>query len=195
MQRLLATVSFLLTLLTFSFGQDSQPQDSLIVVDQSQAVEVKTKPIGDLADNVAMYSAVLPGLGQAFNKKFWKIPIIVGGGMFIGYYLNFNHSLYVQYRDALLAELDGDPRTESEFARLGFDQNDLERRTDFFRRNRDLLIIASIGVYLLVIVDAQVDAHLSEFTITDDLSLNFAPSVENINGMSNNYGMTLTLKF
>ena len=94
-------------------------------------------------------SAILPGLGQINNKQFWKIPIIYGGYSVIGHYIKFNNNMYQEFRTALIHETDDNILTINPFP--NFSESGLERNMDFWRRNRDLLIIFS-GVYYLSLI-------------------------------------------
>lgn len=167
-------------------------QDSLsLVVDEVTEIVIDT--LENRPNTAALYSAALPGLGQAYNKKYWKIPIIYGGGLVIGYFLNYNNQLYKQYRDGYIALIDEDPRT------LPFDESlsetTYQRALDYYRRNRDLLMIGGVILYILNIVDAHVDAHLQLFTIDEDISLNLEPSFEQTVMHTNLIGLSLKLRF
>ncbi len=167
-------------------------QDTLIV-DSNEPVEVVIDTLENRPNTAALYSAALPGLGQAYNKKFWKIPIIYGGGLVVGYYINYNHQLYKQYRDGLIAFIDQDDRTVPFDPRLT--QDDYQRAVDYWRRNRDLLMIGALVLYVAAIVDAHVDAHLELFTVEDDISLNLEPSFNTTAMHTNLYGVSLKLRF
>ena len=167
-------------------------QDTLIV-DSNDPVEVVIDTLENRPNTAALYSAALPGLGQAYNKKFWKIPIIYGGGLVIGYYINYNHQLYKHYRDGLIAFIDQDDRTVPFDPRLT--QDDYQRAVDYWRRNRDLLMIGALVLYVAAIVDAHVDAHLELFTVEDDISLNLEPSFNTTAMQTNLYGVSLKLRF
>ena len=99
-------------------------------------------------------SAFVPGLGQVYNKQYWKIPIIFGGYSVIGHYIKFNNDMYQEFRTALVYETDEDALTLNPYP--NFSQSSLERNMDFWRRNRDLLIIFSGVYYLLNIADAHI---------------------------------------
>jgi hypothetical protein len=131
---------------------------------------------------------VLPGAGQIYNRKFWKLPIIYGG--FIGciYALMWNNQMYKDYSQAYLDIMDNDPGTDSynKFLHLGVQITDanedrykslFKSRKDKYRRWRDMSFFVMIGVYALSVIDAYVDAELSEFDISKDLSLRIAPAV------------------
>ena len=131
---------------------------------------------------------VLPGAGQIYNRKYWKLPIIYGG--FIGciYALTWNNMMYKDYSQAYLDIMDSDPTTDSynKFLHLGVQINSsneerfkqiFKNRKDKYRRWRDMSIFVMIGVYALSVIDAYVDAELSEFDISKDLSLEVRPTV------------------
>ena len=124
-------------------------------------------------------SAIVPGLGQVYNKQYWKIPVIYGGYAVIGHYIKFNNDMYHEFKNALTYEIDDDASTINPFP--NFSRNSLERNMDFWRRNRDVLIIFTGVYYLLNIVDAHIFAHLNEFDINNDLSLEIKPSINKIN--------------
>lgn len=118
-------------------------------------------------------SAILPGLGQAYNKKYWKIPVIYGGAAVLTYFVVENNSQYHTYKNAYINRTDGDSSTIDEFPT--FSDDDLTVRIDYYRRNRDLSYILLGVLYTLNIIDAYVDAHLKEFDVSDNLSLRTSP--------------------
>ena len=132
-------------------------------------------------------SLILPGAGQIYNRKYWKLPIIYGGFLGCAYALIWNQQMYRDYSQAYLDIMDDDPRTDSYLEMLPprYDITGREeqfkkifkRKKDFYRRYRDLSAFCFVGVYLLSVVDAYVDAQLSEFDITPDLSMRIAPTV------------------
>ena len=167
-------------------------QDSLIV-DAKEIIDIETDTLVNRPATASLYAAAFPGLGQAYNKKYWKIPILYGGGLVLGYFINYNQQLYKQYRDGLIAILDQDDRTVPFDERLG--QDDYQRAVDYWRRNRDLLMIGVVVIYVMSIVDAHVDAHLDLFTVEDDISLNLEPSFDQTAMHTNLYGVSLKLRF
>ncbi len=133
-------------------------------------------------------SALFPGLGQVYNRRYWKLPIIVGGYLGLAYATNWNNSMLRDYTKAYADLLDNDPNTRSymdmfspnvkeENLDRSWLQNVLRSRKNYFRRNRDLCIISMVGVYLLAMVDAYVDASLSHFDISPDLSMDVVPAL------------------
>ncbi len=142
---------------------------TLIVTDT-----IKKDVINPLAPaKAAFYSAILPGLGQAYNKKYWKIPFVYGA---IGtgiYFYTSNNKKYNQYRDVYKKRLSG----STELDELSFlDNSRLISGQKFYQRNRDLALLIIVGLYILNIVDANVDAHLMQFNVNDNLS--FKPNLQ-----------------
>lgn len=146
----------------------------------------------------AMWLAlVLPGAGQIYNRKYWKLPIIYGGFVGCAYAMSWNNQMYHDYSQAYLDIMDDDPNTQSynQFLHLGaqIDASNIERykeifrkRKDRYRRWRDMSMFVMIGVYAFSVIDAYVDASLSEFDISDDLSLRVEPTVINHNQRTRN---------
>lgn len=130
---------------------------------------------------------VFPGGGQIYNHKYWKLPIIYGGFLGCVYALTWNSQMLHDYSQAYLDIMDKDPNTKSyeKMLPIGYDitgreerfKNTFKNKKNFFRRNRDLSIFAFAGVYLLAVIDAYVDAELSTFDISHDLSLHLEPTV------------------
>lgn len=116
----------------------------------------------------AFYSAILPGLGQAYNKAYWKIPIVYGALGTSMYFYITNNDDFNRYRDALKRRLAG--FNDDEFQGIIFNQSTLERAQDQFRRNRDLSLLITVLLYGLNIVEANVHAHLKQFNVKDNLS-------------------------
>lgn len=129
---------------------------------------------------------VIPGAGQVYNRKYWKLPIIYGGFLGCTYALTWNSQMLSDYQQAYLDIMDDDPNTCSYMKMLpmGYDitgrearfQQIFKNKKDYFRKYRDLSIFAFIGVYLLSVVDAYVDAELSTFDISRDLSFEWEPT-------------------
>lgn len=138
----------------------------------------------------AFYSAVLPGLGQAYNKKYWKIPIVYGAiGTSMYFYLD-NNKKYNSYRDAYKRRLAGFEDDQYQY----LDDDRLIRAQRFYQRNRDLSLLVTVAFYVLNIVDANVDAHLIQFNVNDKLS--FMPDLQQNDFNSKpNLGLTLNYKF
>ena len=146
----------------------------------------------------AMWLAiVLPGAGQIYNRKYWKLPIIYGGFVGCAYAITWNNQMYHDYSQAYMDIMDDDPTTDSynQFLHLGatIDASNMDRykeifrkRKDRYRRWRDMGVFVMIGVYAFSIIDAYVDASLSEFDISDDLTLRVEPAFMNSSPQSRN---------
>jgi len=141
----------------------------------------------------SLYSSVVPGLGQAYNSKHWKIPIIYTGFFVFGSLAYENNVKYQYFRLNLIAEIDGDPNTENT---TGREAESLKANRDQFRRYRDLNMILLVVTYLLQIADAHIDAHLIQFGFRKDLVVSLEPSANRTNYTSRlSTGVTLKLKF
>lgn len=135
-------------------------------------------------------SAILPGAGQVYNNKAWKVPIIYAGFMTDIYFINFNNKRYQTFRTALFAFDDDDP---SQFPSLN--REALVRNVDYWRQNRDLTILLLAAIYALNLIDANVDAHLSGFDISDDIAMKIEPNVGSFAASGNPMGLSLKFQF
>ena len=190
---------------TDSISKALEPMDSIAVVDmQTLEPERATSVVVDSnrvkkpkrdwntwrpnPKRALWLALVLPGAGQIYNRKYWKLPIIYGGFMGCIYALTWNNMMYKDYSQAYLDIMDNDPGTASynKFLHLGVEINDqnMERykslfksHKDKYRRWRDLSFFVMLGVYAISVIDAYVDAELSEFDISKDLSLKVSPAV------------------
>lgn len=115
-------------------------------------------------------SSLVPGLGQYYNQKYWKIPIIYGGFTGLIYYASYNNYVYKKYRREYKWATDDDDRTVSQYPAAN-----TERLKDTWRRYRDICFIGIGALYLLQVIDANVDAHFFDFTIDKDLSIKADP--------------------
>lgn len=206
MKRLLA---FSLTLIALAFSTDvaaQHPNDTTvlkpvsadsIVQEAASAKSIKPQKMGrdwskwrPSAKRALWLSLVIPGAGQIYNRKYWKLPIVYGGFVGCAYALSWNNQMYHDYSQAYMDIMDSDPQTHSydQFMHLGTQitsenisryQELFRLRKDKYRRWRDLSVFCLIGVYALSVIDAYVDASLSEFDISDDLSLRVEPAVIN----------------
>jgi hypothetical protein len=144
----------------------------------------------------AFYSAVLPGLGQAYNKKYWKIPIVyaaIGTGLY--FYLD-NNKLYKQYRNAYKRRLAG--FTDDEFYGPGdtpfLSDEALIRAQRTLKRNKELSMLVTVGLYVLNIIEANVDAHLLQYNLDENLALKPFMDFNNPN-YTTQIGLSLNIKF
>lgn len=152
-----------------------------------QQIEVKQHS----PHKASFYSAILPGLGQAYNKKYLKIPIIYAGAAALSYAIDFNTRYYNKYKAAYRDWIINDPNNKSylQFIHPNYSEEQirtiynapfeegLKSKKERYRRYRDLSYIGITTLYILQIIDASVDAHLYNFDISDDLLLNILPTV------------------
>ncbi|MFD2565559.1 DUF5683 domain-containing protein [Aquimarina rubra] len=198
------TKSFYIILFLFfcvhtCFSQEENESEELKVVTEEVAVKKKKKrnkkirPYEPLAPaRAAFYSAILPGLGQAYTGKYWKIPIVYGAlGAGIYFYLD-NNAIYNDLRDVYKARLSGEDPSSLQFPDFSDDQLiDLQRR---FRKDQELSLLITVGLYVLNIIDANVTAHLQQFNVSKDLS--FKPKINfNQFDVRPSYGMSLNYSF
>ncbi len=167
-----------------------------------QEVTFEKKRINPLAPSkAAFYSAVLPGLGQIYNRRYWKVPIVygaIGTGIYV---YSINNTEYNKARDAFKRRRAG--FTDDEFYDINgdgvgpdIDSEALQDAQEARQRDRDLALVITIALYALNIIDANVDAHLKQYNVDQDLSLDFKPYLD-LNPWTNepNYGMALLIKF
>lgn len=149
-----------------------------------------------------LLSMIFPGGGQIYNRKYWKLPIFYGGYVGCLYALTWNNTTYQEYMQAYQDFVDDDPTTVSymDFLPSTYDvesnktwlESVLKNRKDYYRRYRDISIFAFAGVYLLSIIDAYVDAELSHFDVSKDLSLEVRPGVLDLKTTSVGVNFALT---
>jgi len=189
-------LGFILVFVFCFSGLNAQEKDTLYVTDSLKLEKAKRKKVYSHARRATVMSAFLPGLGQAYNKKYWKIPIIYAGlGGFTYMYLK-NNEEYVFYRENLQAIHDGDPATENTTI---YEDWQLKSLKDQYKKNRDLAIIGFFAIYALNIIDANIDGHLITFDVSDDLGLHIDPWYNLTPGYSigkgSSAGLTLKLNF
>jgi len=183
---------------TDSLLADSLQKQLSVIVDDNTPLKVK-KDWNKWQPNPkrALWLAlVFPGGGQIYNRKYWKLPLIYGGFMGCLYAMNWNNNMYKDYSQAYLDIMDNDPGTASynDYLHLGEQITDakidrykqiFKSRKDKYRRWRDLSFFVMVGVYALSVIDAYVDAELSVFDISKDLSLKVEPTIMNSSSSSN----------
>lgn len=189
--------AILLVFFLFFAGQLFAQQDSLLIDAQLVVEEPAYKPYDPLSPaRAAFYSAVLPGLGQAYNGKYWKIPIVYTA-LGVGVYFYFNNDeQYDRYRDAYKSRLAG--KTTDEFSDENGDPivstQGLIEAQRFYQRNKEISILVTLGLYALNIIDANVDAHLQQFNVSEDLSLKPKLDYDRFSGKTG-YGVSLNYNF
>lgn len=177
-------------------------KDSLAVLD----LKLKTPEWEPIPRKATIMSLLIPGGGQIYNRKYWKLPIVYGGFAGCIYALTWNQSTYTDYRVAYMDIMDDDPNTRSyeDFLPPNYEiDTDVEEwlksvfknRKDKYRRYRDMSIFAFAGMYLISAIDAYVDAELSHFDISKDLSLDLTPQIMLDRRGQTSTGLSLAISF
>lgn len=170
MLRLVTILSLLCIFLQFEVcAQETQEEPAFVSGADSTSIMRRHSP-----KKAAVLSAILPGMGQIYNKKYWKLPIVYGGLAGLGTWVGINQRNLKGYTNAYKLELDNDPNTLGSYKGIT-GSNNLSIKRDDSKRSLDLSIILLSVFYALNIVDATVDAHLFDYSITDDLSVKLQP--------------------
>lgn len=195
-------ILFLGILFCISINCIGQQTDTLVFIDTTDIIEedVKYDP-SHSPQKAAMYSAVFPGLGQAYNKQYWKIPILYAGTATVIYFIVKYSRDYNLYYKAYADYHDGNKNTES-YKDLYFwdytyidNVGSLKTLKDNSRRWRDLDYIILAGIYFLNIIDANVSAHLKYFDVSDDLSFNISPALNQNIDYTKAIGLKINITF
>ncbi len=212
MKTIIAGLSVFFTILTgipeVKAQQINISNDSLKVAEPIQKIERSPK-------KASIYAALFPGLGQIYNKKYWKLPIVYGGYAGLIYVLGWNNNNYkdffqgyriiAQYTSvalmkteerAFLDNLIKNPSISLDNpTTFKYISTQLKSGKDFYRRNRDLTVIGIAALHVLSIIDASVDANLFDFDISDDLSLRIEPMPVNLGNQNLIMGFNLAINF
>lgn len=161
----------LLILLFFPATLKSQTSDLKVSIPDS-VMEKKHSP-----KKATIMSALLPGLGQIYNKKYWKVPVIYAGLGIMTYFIVTNTNEYINYKCAYIEKMNGN--TAGNYSDLvnKYSAQSLQSAREYYRRNTEISILITAIWYILNIVDASVDAHLFTYNISKDLSLKLEPSI------------------
>lgn len=175
-------ISIVLLIFVFYTSSVAQIKDSTTAIADSIArAKAQRKKLYSAPRKAAFLSAVLPGAGQIYNRKYWKLPIVYAGLGGFGYMFYTNNTQYLKFRKQVIAANDDNPNTT-------YDQNytpdQLQTQKLYYRKFRDFAVFGFGIVYLINIIDASVDAHLKTFDVSDDLSMNIKPwyNMYNANG-------------
>lgn len=195
----------LLTILVIGLSLSTvgqEPEEATTIAEGTTAEAIQIDSTGYYQSHsptkATIYSMVLPGLGQIYNKKYWKLPIVYAGfGAFI-YFASINNKEYQKYSEAYYHKLeypDGPALEDNEYESL-YDEDFLLDSKNYYRRNRDFNYILTGLWYLLVVVDATVDAHLYTWEVDEDLSLQFEPQFyPSLPNQKPGGGLKLSLRF
>ena len=184
---------------TFSQEDEQENPTEELSIETNAKIRERIDPLSPA--RAAFYSAILPGLGQAYNKKYWKIPIVYAAlGTGIYFYID-NNNEYKRYRDAYKSRLAGFKTDEFYFDSAGnplttprISDDGLRNAQKTLRRNKELSLLVTLGIYALNIIDANVDAHLLQYNVDDNLSLSPHYKLNEFDATSN-LGLTLNFNF
>lgn len=184
-------------------------QSSVVIITDTTELPMtlESKVFKPNPTRAVIYSAIFPGLGQIYNRKYWKLPIVYGGFLGFSYAITWNGKYYTDYSNGYKDIMDEDPETNSwkNFLPYGVDPETVDkawltsvmkRRKDFYRRYRDLSIIGTVAMYALSMLDAYVDAQLFDFNISSDLSLRVEPTlIQKTDYFANSLGLQCSISF
>ena len=193
-------------IMTFAVGsvlaQDStRVAADTVIVESREAAGADTVEITSYAKRYSprkaiLYAAILPGLGQVYNKKYWKLPLVYGGFYAIGYHINLYNNYYTEYKGYLFDNLENGRRGENdENPEIELTTRQLRTIVDKSRRERDFMIILMGGMYILQMVDAHVDAHLKEFDLNPQLQVSIEPTMQHNAWTGRTAGLALIIRF
>jgi hypothetical protein len=170
---------------------------SVRIAGQDMPLKATVEPTKHSTAKAAIFSAVLPGLGQAYNKKYWKIPIIYAGFGAFTYFIITNNNEFVKFEEAYIYVANGETYPIDNPYVDKYNQQQLKDAMDYYRRNRDLSYILGGLWYTLNILEAFVDAHFFDYDISDDLSMSVSPSASSfpMAALKPAPGIKISLKF
>ena len=187
------SIQLFIAILLMLFAFDNLKAQKVLLDSLNISDTVKVKSIRSHSPTKAtLFSTAVPGLGQAYNKKYWKIPIVYAGIGTSLYFAVSNHNNLNKFRAAYRLRIDEDPNTIDEFDGI-LTEEGIQANIDYYQRNRDLSYIVATLFYVLNIVDAAVDAHLFNFPKNDNLSFNLQPSLELISNNQLSKGFRLVI--
>jgi hypothetical protein len=207
MNKALLIVLILCVIASGSAAQDSlgtKPSvDDTLRAEAEDTVMLKSYAARYDPRKAILYAAVVPGLGQIYNKKYWKLPLVYGGFFALGYAVNFYSKGFTKYKKLLFRNLeagytaDADVYVISEIPAVTdvYTTANYRRIVDLYKRQRDFFLIMMGGMYLLQMVDAHVDAHLKEFDLNPNLHVSVYPIIEQSMMFGNQQGVSLVIRF
>jgi hypothetical protein len=198
MSRSIIGLLFLFPFLCYSqeLKKDSiaiSPSDS-IYLRKGKVVSIETYARRFNPRKALLYSAILPGMGQVYNKKYWKVPLVYGGLISLGLVVDFYNQSGIKFRNELFDLLNG-PSGVLRSPNLGFTEAQLRNGIELARRQRDYFLIFTGFVYLLQLIDAHVDAHLKEFDLNPKLKVMLEPMMDSNYYTGTSTGLSIKLRF
>lgn len=187
---------FILTIAGTLLAQDSTRVKSkgVVVEIENEQEAIDSAAMAKIAQRfnpqkALLYAAILPGSGQVYTKKYWKVPLVYGGFAFLGYYIDFYNDNYRFYRGELFQHLNTGSSSS------GLQENQIRTVIDRYRRERDFFIVLTGIWYALQIVDAHVDSHLKEFDVNPNLQVRIEPSFTQDLLLGRQSGFSISIRF
>lgn len=195
--------SFFLFLVLLMVGAAVKAQDDVtviredsLIIQSKDTVLLKTYSARYDPRKALLYAAIVPGLGQIYNKKYWKLPLVYGGFISIGYGINFYQEGYIKYKKELFYNIENGYDEDTDIRPSDvYSTGNYRKIVDQYKRERDFMIILMGGMYLLQMVDAHVDAHLKEFDLNPNLQVSIEPMMEQNSLIGRQSGVSLIIKF
>ncbi len=184
MRSIFTTIFILFSLAMFSQKTEETAPAADSTLQSTDPIEIHSPR------KATIMSAIVPGLGQAYNKKYWKIPVVYAGIGVAVYFIQDNTKNYKYFKEQLIFELDDNPNTLNT---SGYTSTKLDEIQNTYRRWLDISYMSLAGVYILNIIDANVDGHLFHFDVDENLSLNLRPTFNP--AFNANTGISLSLNF
>ncbi len=192
----LTVLSFLFSANSFAQFTDTASKAKNISQKQESSIDEKSpaKPKYHSPKLAALMSTIIPGSGQIYNGRYWKVPVLYAGIAGLAYSFNFNQTKYRTYLDAYKVRIDGDPSTVDDYTE--YTDAGLNTLQQYYHRYRNLTVIGAGLLYIMNIVDATVDAHMFTFDVSDNLSFNLHPTLINTAYLNHHTsGLSLKVSF
>jgi hypothetical protein len=187
----------LIAVLSYQVRAQDQPliDRDTVIIESEDTVAMKSYAARYDPNKALLFAAAIPGLGQIYNKKYWKLPLVYGGAYVVGWQISKNSKLYRDYRRQIFENIEAGKTDPADKTSSGYQLRTIRNAANRARRERDFYVIIMGLVYVLQIVDAHVDAHLKEFDLNPNLKVAFRPTVESDPVLGKQTGLSLTMKF
>ena len=195
MRPLLLIAALVICALSASSQNRTETIRDTVIIEREDTVLMKSYAARYDPRKALLYAAALPGLGQVYNKKYWKLPLVYGGFFLIGRQIKIANDFYQDYRSQIFDNIARGKTQPTDITRSGYQLRVIRTQADRARRQRDFWIIMMGAMYALQIVDAHVDAHLKEFDLNPNLKVSITPTVESDAVLGRQTGMSLMFKF
>jgi hypothetical protein len=194
MKKLLLACLVTIAIVFNARGQDPvQVTRDTIIIEHQDTVLLQSYAKRYNPRKAILLAAILPGLGQVYNKKYWKLPLVYGGFYLIGTGIDYYNDIYTKYKGQLFENLESGNDKNGTYP--GYTTAQLRRIVDRAQRERDFMVILMGGMYVLQMIDAHVDAHLKEFDLNPNLRVSLEPTLTQDALIGRQTGVALVFKF